>query len=39
MYCIIPLVLGFVAGRTCGYGGGCGGGYSYSCGYRRCCRF
>lgn len=38
MYCIIPLVLGFVAGRTCGYGGGCGG-YSYSCGYRRCCRF
>ncbi|HML36596.1 MAG TPA: hypothetical protein PKA19_04100 [Bacillota bacterium] len=21
MYCFIPLVLGFIAGRSCGYGG------------------
>lgn len=45
MYCIIPLLLGFVAGKTCGYGGyggfGYGGhGYGGYGGYgKKCCRY
>ncbi len=45
MYCIIPLLLGFVAGRSCGFGGYGGYGYGGYGGYgrggydRKCCRF